>query len=284
MNDKLNGRHRIGSIAVLLVCGACAVLLGPAPSLSDESDVSSAAPASSPPTTAPSSDDQDRSDGATDRPAMRGRREVRDGGPRLRRPGMPPPPPNTGAGAPTTQERDEAIEFFRTHFPTRMLNYGRLPEGRPAKQRMAQMLVERYRRLQQMKTDDPPMYDLMMQQMRLQDEALTIQRQSFRAEGEMKAQFDSQLRDKVRELIEVSLQERQRRIDRLERQLQDQKRRLEHDMANPDALIDQHIQNMTNDADEVRKIRDSMQSVGTGGLGPPAGSRGPTSDQAGSGK
>ena len=183
-------------------------------------------------------------------------------------------------GPPTTQEREEAIEFFRQHMKYRMQIFDRLPEGRPARARMMQMMMERYRRLQRVRMEDSAMFDLMLAQMQLQDNALDVmqQQREQRANQEEVDRLQGVLREKVKQIIELSLQERQARIDRLEKQLAEQKARLEQDLANPEALVDQHMLQMRQDADEVRKIRQNMGLGGPGRFGPPP--RQSTTDQA----
>lgn len=181
---------------------------------------------------------------------------------------------------PTTQERDEAIEFFRQHMKFRMRIFDLLPDGRPVKNRMMQMMMERYRRLQRARMEDATMFDLMLQQMQLQDDALELLQRQRRTAGDQEAydRLQGELRQKVRQIIDLSLQERQKRIERLEKQLADQKARLEQDLANPDGLVDQHLQQMRNDADEVGQIRQKLGIRG-GGFGP-APQRPPATDQS----
>jgi len=207
-----------------------------------------------------------------------GNRDGRGGPDAMNRDGRDGREPRDLPRAPTTQERDEAVEFFRQHMKFRMRIFDQLPDGRPVKARMMQMMMERYRRLQRARMEDSTMFDLMLQQMELQDDALSLLQQQRRTAGDEYDRIQGELRGKVRQIIDLSLQERQKRIERLEKQLADQKARLEQDMANPDALADQHVQQMRNDADEVGRIRQSLGIRGGGfGGGPP---RQPATDRA----
>jgi hypothetical protein len=157
----------------------------------------------------------------------------------------------------------------------RLRFFDMLPDNRPAKLRLTQMMVDRYRRLQRVKADDPVVYDLMVQQMVLQDEALGLLQQQRGARDDP-ARFEAlqgELRQKVRQLIDVSLQERQKRVEKLEQMLQEQKARLAQDQANPEALVDQHMATLKSDVDEVRKLMGGRRGMGGGMIGgrhPPA--------------
>lgn len=238
-------RHRICALTTLAICTACILLLGP-------TSVMSNAP-KEPSSTMPAP-------GGGNRFGPRNRSDMREPG--APRPPMLQPPP-------TSQERDEVIEFFRANTKTRMQMFDQLPEGRSAKNRMLQMMTERYRRLQRIKTDDPAVYDLMLSQMVLQDEALGLlrkQRPPNQEDGANKEEREQELRQKVRQLVDVMLQERQKRVERLEKMLADQKSNLEQDVANPDKLVDQHLAQMKADLDELRKVwPGGRRGMGMGG-------------------
>jgi hypothetical protein len=240
LSTDSNRPRRTRALATLMICTACMLTLGPA-------SVSSSAPR----------------EAATTMPVPGGDRF----GPRRERDGGQRPPPSAPMQPPpTTQERDEVIEFFRTNMKTRMFAFDQMPEGRPAKNRMLQMMTERYRRLQRIKADDPVVYDLMVSQMSLQDDALSIMRdqRNPNIDAAKRDELEQQLRDKVKQLIDVTLKERRQRVERLEKMLQEQKARLEQDEANPGALIDQHLKQMKTDAAEFRSLWPGRRGGGPG--------------------
>src|SRR5215212_2994032 len=94
------GRHRIGAIVTLLICTACVLLMGPQSVLSN-------APKDPSPSALSASDMRA---GPRER---RESRESRESSGFASAPGPMMPPP-------TTQERDDAADFFRAQMPVRM--------------------------------------------------------------------------------------------------------------------------------------------------------------------
>ncbi|MBC8106152.1 MAG: hypothetical protein H7Z14_06145 [Anaerolineae bacterium] len=234
-----NRKRRVGALVTLAICTACILTLGPA-------SIVSSAPQEASSTT------------KTSGSPRFGPRERADRGRGAPHPQQSQPP--------TTQEREEVIEFFRTNMKNRMSVFDRLPDGQPAKNRMLQMMTERYRRLQRTKAQDPTVYELMVSQMVLQDEALSLLQDQRNSQNDAtkREALEQELRDKVKQLINDTLQERRKRVEHLEQMLKDQKSRLELDEAHPDALVSQHLKQLKTDIDEMRKIWPGRRAGGMG--------------------
>ena len=242
MNES--GKKHVGATLSFTTAACALILMGPLPVSSSAPKSPAGAAATTPAPGGPSDRRESARDPHDNQPPQRD--SVRD---QFR--------------APTTQERDEAIEFFRQHMKFRMSILEQVPEGRPVRHRMMQMMMDRYRRLQRARMEDATMFDLMLEQMHLQDDALRLlQEQRFNRNDQPTVdRLEEELRVKVRQIIDLSLQERQKRITRLEQQLADQKTRLEQDLANPDSLVERQVTQMRNDADDFGRIRRQLGIV-----------------------
>jgi hypothetical protein len=160
------------------------------------------------------------------------------------------------------QEIQETATFFRDHAPNRYALFEQLDEGFP-RRRVLRVMVNRYRQIQRFKDNDQEMYNLAVKQFELQDEAFGIIR-NVAGTGNPDAETLSKLRDKVKELAQLGLKEREKRVERLERMLAEEKSRLEADKADPDALVDRQLRQIRNEADEVKRHLDQLQDFQRG--------------------
>lgn len=158
---------------------------------------------------------------------------------------------------PSQQEVQDTVNFFRDHAPNRYALFEQLDEGRP-RFRVLRVMVNRFRQVQRFKDNDPELYNLAVKQFELQDEAFGMIR-NVAGPGNPDAETLSKLRDKVRELAQLGLKEREKRVERLEKMLAEEKTRLDADKADPDALVDRQLRQIRNEADEVKRHFDSLQ-------------------------
>jgi hypothetical protein len=166
---------------------------------------------------------------------------------------------------PTTQERAEAIDFIRQHSPNRASFIERQWLPGPARQRMAVMMINTYRNLQKAKEQDPEVYDLMLKRLELEDKLFErdFRRSLLSGSSDAKAE----LRSKALDIVRLSLREREKRIERLERALEVEKKNLAADKANPDALVDGHARRMET---QLRELTNRMlERRNNSGGGPP---------------
>lgn len=157
-----------------------------------------------------------------------------------------PKRPMLGAGpggpgpAPTPAELEEAREYMQENFPRRYEVLTQLPPDAPFRRRLEGMMVERWRKAQRMKVEQPELYERIVAEQKLMDDAFGLAREI--ASGKEIA--ESQLREKVAALVERSLAERRERIARIEKQLEEQKQLLQKDESNRQELIDQRVEDI----------------------------------------
>ncbi len=153
----------------------------------------------------------------------------------------------------TMQEADEARNFARDHAPIRYAFYDMLPEG-PARFRVLRTFVQRYRLLQSLKEESPEIYAINLQRFEAEDNALGLARnaRSATAPAEVAA-AKSKLQEKVALIVDLNLQERQKRIDKLETRLTEEKQHLLRDQGNVDELIAKEVAQYTSIVDDLRR-------------------------------
>jgi hypothetical protein len=154
-----------------------------------------------------------------------------------------------GPGAPgwprpfAQEEATDAIAFFTKNSPNRMKYFNLLPADGFARRAETSKLVQLYRPLQNFKESNPKLYDLLVQQVKLRDQA-------FQAALEGR---DADLRSLADQIVPVSLQARQLRLDLLQKELDDQKTKLTADEANKDAASEHEVTEIKHE--EERLVR-----------------------------
>jgi len=162
------------------------------------------------------------------------------------------------------QEILETVNFFRDHAPNRFALFDQLDDGFP-RRRVLRVMNNRFRQIQRFRESDPDLYAMSVKQFELQDEAFGILRSAGNsASGGGDPEAVARLREKVRTMVEVGLKEREKRVDRLERMLRDEKARLEADKADPDGLIARQMKQLRNESEEVKRYFDQIQEFQRG--------------------
>jgi len=162
--------------------------------------------------------------------------------------------PNMRGGAmdapPTRQEIDDASAWARENFPTRARMLENLPPNGPLRARMTQRLVMRYNNMMRTKEQDPALYDILMKQEHLRDDVFA---QLRRSGSDLPADEKTALRGKLSEIVDLSLKERQARIEKLERMLAEQKQKLAEDEGDREKLITQQLERMRKEVEIFRR-------------------------------
>jgi len=123
---------------------------------------------------------------------------------------------------PTPEERQAAIDFFKVNSPNRMVYFDRLRPDSPARNRQSALLVQFYRPIVAFKDTYPQLYDLLVQQVKLRDDAFEL----------AKDKKDTELQQKAAEIVRVSIDARTLRLDFLKKQLAEQQTKLDYDRDN----------------------------------------------------
>lgn len=155
----------------------------------------------------------------------------------------------------TDEEKQQALEFMKENFPVRTAMLNALPrEGmgqRFREQRAIPAIVQRWRKLKELERQNPQAYAAMMKQAKLQDEAFGLFQDMKGGDPEA----GIKLRSKVGEMVQAQLDDRQERIDRLTRMLEEQKQQLARDVESKDRLVDEAVKRLENEADGFHKFR-----------------------------
>jgi hypothetical protein len=115
-----------------------------------------------------------------------------------------------------------------------------MPEGE-SKESMKRFWFARFRSLQALQKRDVSAYEQRLAQLRIEDQIFGIV-SDFTANADPGGQqLRETLRAQVGQLVDLDLQERQRRVEWLKRELADQTERLEKDQKQRDALVEQRV-------------------------------------------
>lgn len=137
---------------------------------------------------------------------------------------------------PTVEEEAKTAQFMEKYAPERFKVFKASREG-PAKKQFGQFLINRWRRLEELRTRQPDLYQVRVDAIRLDDDIFTICRQMKKANTADKQKLLAELRGKVGELVDNGLKERQIRIDQLQAQLKKQNDLLEADSSQREEMI-----------------------------------------------
>lgn len=145
------------------------------------------------------------------------------------------------ARSPRPHEWEETQVFMRQFAPRRQSALDQMPEGEP-KESVKKFMFARFRGLQSLQRRDPAGYEQRLAQLRVEDQVFGIVSDWGKAAGETDhQQLREALRTQVAQLVDLDLQERQRRVEALKRELEDQTAQLERDEKQRDALIDKRV-------------------------------------------
>lgn len=143
----------------------------------------------------------------------------------------------------------EAEAFMQENSPNRFSMYELLPDDAPQKRMIRRFIAGFYRQLMDEKQNDADSYELSLKQIGLDDEIFAIVREYRRAPEESadrkKARED--LKSAMGDWVDNSLALRLRRIDRLEKALEREKKRLQSDRDRREAFVEERVQKVLTD-------------------------------------
>jgi len=184
--------------------------------------------------------------------------------------GPPPGPPGHGRHGPEDGRRywrsrwrrepidenkwNEAVEFMRQHSPRRLAFVLSLPEG-PFRDGIRRYILGRYRDLQGLNDqNEMELHDLVVQRLELEDQAWGLAVDLAGAEkNEDQSRLHKELSDKVRQLVTLGFQERQLRIGRLERAVQQEKDKLAEDQGRTEEVVAEQLNRWEREGQSVQR-------------------------------
>jgi hypothetical protein len=152
-------------------------------------------------------------------------------------------------------ERAEAADFIRAHSPNRAALMDMM---RPMTRDLVlnTFVVTRYRQLMKFQSTDPELYKVLVQQFEVQDQVLGDMEQMSRTDPSTMpttepTAAEQELRDKLTELVDLNIKQRQERLDRLKETLSREEDRLSRDEGRRDFLVEQAYRRAMDDADRL---------------------------------
>ncbi|MGD0387952.1 MAG: hypothetical protein ABSC42_03270 [Tepidisphaeraceae bacterium] len=151
----------------------------------------------------------------------------------------------------TQQEWDDMMAFMQENSPARgrVLANLHVPNNSPVRLDA----IRKWRNYNFTKEHFPAVADQLLRRFKLEDDlfALTLTAQ---AEGEAGvAQMRDKIRGKIADMVQLDFSERQTRIDKLQKMLEEEKARLASDQASQDKLIDQRTNLIMNRLDKLSR-------------------------------
>lgn len=137
-------------------------------------------------------------------------------------------------------EWDEVSEFMGTYMPWRIAAVRQMSDG-PPKERLKRLLASRRRGLRLLQRRDREAYEQRLEQLRVEDKVYKIVSEWGAADAARRQKIRDDLTAEVARLVDLDLQERRRRVERLEEQLQRQKEALERDTAERNRIISRRV-------------------------------------------
>jgi hypothetical protein len=168
---------------------------------------------------------------------------MRPDGPRSDRPDRMRPGEWWRANNPATRpvgpdEFQDIDRFMRIYSPKRWARLKDVPDDR--QERLRGFVAARYRNLQDLKQNDPKMYDLRLVRMQIEDQIFDLGWQ-LKDSPEKAESIRSTLREQVGKLVDNRLEERRLRVQTLREKLDLEQNRLAAEEAHKDAAIESSL-------------------------------------------
>jgi hypothetical protein len=167
-------------------------------------------------------------------------REGRDAGAEAQAvdPGAAEPPERPAPPQGDLEEWERAMTFMKEHSPKRWALLPELPEY--FQQGVRERMFGRYRQLERWRNADKEMYDIGMRRLALEDELWTT-RMSIRIKGQTLTSDEvAKLREKVAAFVDLALEERELRIQRLRDILKREETFLAGEKGQRDAMVSEN--------------------------------------------
>ncbi|MGA2584825.1 MAG: hypothetical protein ABSG31_16235 [Tepidisphaeraceae bacterium] len=137
----------------------------------------------------------------------------------------------------TPQEWAEVMQFLDDNSPNRAHALRNVMDN-PASQNLRQMMIQQYRAYQLMKNNLPEVAELRLKQFRLEDQLYGLTSAPNAGERpETANELRPQVRDIVKQIVDLQIQQEQLRIQRLQNTLDEEKQRLANVQADENQLI-----------------------------------------------
>ncbi len=145
---------------------------------------------------------------------------------------------------PTSEELREVDEFMNENSPKRWSKIKDMPDDRKSK--LNGYVVQRYRMLQDLKQNEPAMYDLRVKRLKIEDEIFSLGWDLKNNKNEKSENFSAdatkkELKKKVRALADSRIDEHRLRLKQWQEKMEQERKRLAEEQANVDQFVDSSV-------------------------------------------
>lgn len=191
--------------------------------------------------------------------------------------GLPPylrNDPRVSQEPPNDEEWESIAAFMEANSPYRWSLFRRFEEQARASGResmivsnLRRRMAVRYRMLMLLKEDQRELYEFVVTQGRIEDDAIRIINR-MREQPEDPS-LESQLREVASRFVQNTLDERRTRIERLRRALAREEAELERDRGDTEPLVDRLVQRLQEEAGDFERMERLREWRERGGVGRP---------------
>jgi hypothetical protein len=159
---------------------------------------------------------------------------------------------------PSEQEWADLSSFMKEMSPKRWEIFENLPDGSLLRERTRGLFLSRYRMLVKTKTEDPALYQTLVERIKLEDTIYELVANLNKATAEKASQADlesqrNEVKTNVANLVDLGIKERRIRIERLERSLQTERQKLQEDQKNRDDLVTRRMHQFIEAGSELQR-------------------------------
>jgi hypothetical protein len=139
----------------------------------------------------------------------------------------------------TDEQWEEILKFMRDVSPRRTSAYDEMSaENKPL---VKKLVTARYDFIQNLKKDDPTLYDVTLEKWKAEDSIFGILKDARDSKAQIGDDEKKALREQVSKLVESNFKEREIRIQKAEKSLKEAVARLDEDKKSKDNLIDEKL-------------------------------------------
>jgi hypothetical protein len=161
------------------------------------------------------------------------------------------------------KDKADAMLYMKEHSPNRYAAIDGLPETNPAqvnrKNNVKELAARNYLSWMQIMKEDPELYAVIKDRVAIEDDIFGLVTDLHRAAPDKTDAIQAKLKDKVASLVDIGLQERELRLKRLQKTVEEQQQKLAEDSKRRADLIDERLKNILNEEKGL------VPSNGTGG-------------------
>ncbi|HEX8524992.1 MAG TPA: hypothetical protein VF669_22265 [Tepidisphaeraceae bacterium] len=140
---------------------------------------------------------------------------------------------------PNDEEWKTIVSFWKDNSPRRTEAFTKLPQDRQNNLKL--LMTRRYRMLDIMRSNDPQLFELRLKRLKYEDDIFGLTRDLKNSPSDTEPQIRQKLKESIAALVDTSIDERQARIDRWQKLIDEEKQLVTRDKSQRDATIKSHL-------------------------------------------